>query len=337
MRNGTERTHHAGDIGKDARELVGIDDALTVVQDCFAAMAHDAARNYPVVREATGHRDAVFGVKAGCDDSAGRLGLKAGGYWPQNMARGLGNHQSSTLLFDRDTGCASALVSANYLTGIRTGAASAVATRFLARPDSRVLGLIGAGVQASYQLDATLAVRAITKVVAWDPSADNLAAFGRAVAERGLEFVAAERQQVAQQADVLITVTPSKSALVDHAWVRPGTHINAMGADTRGKQELDPALVARAALFVDEVAQALQIGECQHAFGAGLITAESLRGSLGAVVAGLCEGRRSDAEITLFDGTGVALQDLAVADLALRLARQRGCGSTVAYQDASPR
>ena len=100
-----------------------------------------------------------------------------------------------------------------------------------------------------------------------------------------------------------------------------------MGADTRGKQELDPALVAAAALFVDEAAQAISIGECQHAYDAGLITEESFRGSIGAVIEGSCDGRRTADEITLFDGTGVALQDLAVADLAVRAAVKRGLGS----------
>ena len=316
---------------QDARALVSIEAAIEAVEQAFAAMARGQARNYPVVRELVGHRDAVFGVKTGCDTAAPILGLKAGGYWPHNLAQGLGNHQSSTLLFDPDTGRASALVSANYLTGVRTGAASAIATTHRSRPDASVLGMIGAGVQSQYQLRATLAVRPIRKVCAWNPSADKLAAFGRLVQELGLEFEAADRQAVAASADILITVTPSKQALVERSWVRPGTHISAMGADTRGKQELDPQLVAAAVLFVDEAAQAISIGECQHAFSAGLITEQSFRGSLGQVIAGLCDGRRSAQEITLFDGTGVALQDLVVADLAVRLAKQRGVGSVVDY------
>ena len=316
----------------DARALVSVEDAIAAVEQTFAAMARGQARNYPVVREVVGYQDAVYGVKTGCDTSAPLLGLKAGGYWPHNLAKGLTNHQSSTVLFDPETGRASAVVSANYLTGVRTGAASAIATKYLSRPDSRVLGILGTGAQSAYQLRATLAVRPIRQVHAWDPSADNLAAFGRVVSELGLDYVPhRERQAVAAQADILITVTPSQQALIDKAWVRPGTHISAMGADTKGKQELDPALVAGAALFCDELAQAISIGECQHAYAAGLITEQSFRGSLGAVIAGLCEGRRDAQEITLFDGTGVALQDLVVADLAVRMAAQRGLGSQVDY------
>lgn len=316
----------------DARALVSVEDAIAAVEQTFAAMARGQARNYPVVREVVGYQDAVYGVKTGCDTSAPLLGLKAGGYWPHNLKQGLTNHQSSTVLFDPETGRASAVVSANYLTGVRTGAASAIASKYLSRPESSALGILGTGAQSAYQLRATLAVRPIRVVHAWDPSADNLAAFGRVVNELGLDYVPhSERQAVAAQADILITVTPSQQALVEKAWVRPGTHISAMGADTKGKQELDPALVAGAALFCDELAQAISIGECQHAYAAGLISEQSFRGSLGAVIAGLCAGRRDAQEITLFDGTGVALQDLVVADLAVRQAAARGVGQRVDY------
>lgn len=316
----------------DARALVSIEDAIAAVEGIFVAMARGQARNLPVVREAVGYRDAVFGVKTGCDTAQPLLGLKAGGYWPANLGAGLTNHQSATLLFDPQTGQASALVSANYLTGVRTGAASAIATRHLARADSEALGIIGTGAQAQYQLRATLAVRKIRRVHAWNPSPAKLEALGDVVRQLGLAFTAESScRAVAEQADVLITVTPSQQPLVDRSWVRPGTHINAMGADTRGKQELDPALVAQAAVFVDEAAQAVTIGECQHAFRAGLISERSFRGSIGEVAAGLRAGRLSRDEITLFDGTGVALQDLAVAALAVRIAGERGVGSVVDY------
>jgi alanine dehydrogenase len=316
---------------QEARVLVSIEDAIAVVEKTFAAMARGEARNYPVVREVVGYQDAVFGVKTGCDTSAPILGLKAGGYWPHNLAKGLTNHQSSTLLFDPETGRASALVSANYLTGVRTGAASAIATKYLSRPNSTLLGIIGTGAQSAYQLRATLAVRPIRKVYAWDPSAENLATFGRTVAELGLEYAPqTDCQAVTVNADILITVTPSQRALVKKSWVRAGTHISAMGADTKGKQELDPDLVAGAALFVDEAAQAITIGECQHAYRLGLIDRSRLGATLGAVIAGDA-GRSTAEEITLFDGTGVALQDLAVAALAQRRARERSLGFECEY------
>lgn len=315
-----------------ARELVSVEAAIEAVEGCFAAMAGGTARNFPVVREALGLNDAVYGVKSGIDTGAQVLGLKAGGYWPNNLALGETNHQSSTLLFDTQTGRASALVSANYLTGIRTGASSAIATKYLSRKDSTVLGIIGTGGQSLFQLLATLAVRDLTTVHAWDPVADNLERFGNEVRALGLEFHGhAKREPVLAAADIVITVTPSQTALIEKSWVKPGTHISAMGADTKGKQELDPGLVAAAALFYDELDQVKTIGEFQHAFVQGLITETNLRASIGQVIAGTSPGRQSEDEITVYDGTGVALQDLVVADLAVRVATEKGHGTHVDY------
>lgn len=314
-----------------AQELVSIEDAIEAVAATFIAMAQGKARNYPVVREVVGHADAVYGVKAGGDISAPFLGLKAGGYWPHNLPRGLTNHQSSTLMFDPETGRASGLVSANYLTGVRTGAASALATRALSRGDATVLGVIGTGGQSVHQLRATAKVRGLTRVHAWDPMPENVARFAAAVTALGLDYVAeTSPQAVAEAAEIIITVTPSQKPILLKDWIRPGTHISAMGADTKGKQELDPGLVAAARLFVDEAAQAISIGECQHAFAQGMIGAADLT-ALGAVLDGRAGGRRSEAEITLFDGTGVALQDLVVADLAMRRAIEQGRGVVVEY------
>lgn len=314
-----------------AQELVSIEDAIEAVAATFIAMAQGKARNYPVVREVVGHADAVYGVKAGADISAPFLGLKAGGYWPHNLPRGLTNHQSSTLMFDPETGRASGLVSANYLTGVRTGAASALATRALARADATVLGIIGTGGQSVHQLRATAKVRGLTRVHAWDPMPENVARFAASVTALGLDYVAeTSPQAVAEAAEIIITVTPSQKPILLKDWIRPGTHISAMGADTKGKQELDPALVAAARLFVDEAAQAISIGECQHAYAQGMIGAADLT-ALGEVLGGRAEGRRSETEITLFDGTGVALQDLVVADLAMRRAMETGRGVVVDY------
>lgn len=314
-----------------ARELVGIDDATEAVAATFRAMAAGKARNYPVVREVLGMSDAVFGVKTGADTTAPFLGLKAGGFWPGNMAKGLTNHQSATLMFDPETGRASALVSANYLTGIRTGAASALATRSLAREDAQVLGIIGTGGQSAHQLAATARVRGLTRVHAWDAMPESAARFAATVAALGLDYVAEpDAESVARKADVIITVTPSQKPILQRAWIRPGTHISAMGADTKGKQELAADLVAAAHLFVDEPAQSISIGECQHAFAAGLISEGDLT-QLGAVLNGTAQGRRSAEEVTIFDGTGVSLQDLVVADLAVKRAMETGRGTSVDY------
>jgi ornithine cyclodeaminase len=311
-------------------DLVSVEDAIAAVRRTLAAYDRDEALPYRVVREMTGHRHAVFGIKSGFDRSAMVLGLKAGGYWPENAAAGRTNHQSTILLFDPDTGMASAVVGANYLTGVRTGAASAIATAHLARIDAKTLAVIGAGVQSGYQLRATMAVVKLQTVVAWDPSAANLAALGRLATELGVAFkAAATAEEAVRCADILITATPSQAPIVMKHWVRPGTHINAMGADTIGKQELAPDLVASASIYVDAVEQAITIGECQHAFRQGLLGRDDLTHTLGGLASGRLSGRRNDDEITLFDGTGIALQDLAAAGAAVARARVRGLGIEV--------
>ena len=313
-------------------DLISIEDAIASVERSFAAFDRGQARPYPVVRESLAHRRAVFGVKSGFDASAGVLGLKAGGYWPENSGAGLSNHQSTILLFDPDTGRPSALIGANYLTGVRTGAASAIAIRHLARQDATTLSLIGAGAQAVHQVRAALAARPLRRVVAWAPTAANLESLGRQVRALGLDFTpAATAEQAVRAADILVTVTPATSAIVMKDWVRPGTHISAMGADTVGKQELAPALVATAHLVVDSVEQAITIGECQHAFLQGLLRRQDLTRTLGGLASRRLRGRRADDEITVFDSTGIALQDLAPAAEVLARARQRGLGTEVAF------
>jgi len=315
----------------EARALVAMPDAIEMVAETFAALDRAEAASYPVVRERLGTHAAVFGVKTGYDRAAGTLGLKAGGYWPHNAARGLTNHQSTTLLFDPETGRAAALVGANYLTGVRTGAAAALATRHLARPDARVLGFVGTGTQALYQLDAIRCVRPLSEVVAWNRSPARLEPFLDAVRSRGLVARAASLEETVRAADILVTATPGQEPLVRADWVRAGTHINAVGADTAGKQELEAALVAGAAVYVDSLEQAITIGECQHAVRSGLLTPERIRGTLGGLVSGRLPGRTDAAEITLFDSTGIALQDLAVAALAVRRAGERGRGIAVEF------
>lgn len=318
-----------------AARLVSVEDAIEAVAAAFAAADRGMARSFPVVREAVGHADAVFGVKTGFDgEGAGAgpvLGLKAGGYWPGNGAQGIANHQSTTLLFDPETGQPAALVGANRLTGLRTGAAAAIATRHLARPDAGTLGLIGAGGQAEHQVRAVCAVRPIRRLIASDPSEAALVRLARLAADLNLAFETADPAAVASEADVLTTVTPSRAPLFMAEAARPGTHVNAMGTDTAGKQEHDPALVAAAAVYVDDPEQAVTIGECQHAAGAGLIARDRFAGTLGGLASGRLAPTWSSGRITLFDGTGVALQDLAVCALAWRRAAAAGEGVEVAF------
>lgn len=306
--------------------LVSEADAFVAVEAVFAAMARGEAYNFPVVREALGG-GRQYGFKSGLDRVGASLGVKAGGYFPGNAGRGMINHQSSVFLFDPDTGRPLAMVGGNLLTALRTAAAAAVSIDRLARRDARVLGIVGAGHQAAFQLRAAAKVRAVDRVIAWNRSPARLAGLAAVAADLGLPFEAVGIEGM-RAADVIITITssPAFSLAADH--VRAGTHLACMGTDTVGKQEVEPALLARASVFCDEAAQSVTIGEAQHAVGAGLIDRAEIV-PLGDVVVGRHPGRRSEDEITLFDGTGVGLQDLAVAGVAVRRAAERGLGLVV--------
>lgn len=303
---------------------------FTAIEGVFGAMSRGDAYNFPVIREAIGHADALYGFKSGFDRAGLALGLKSGGYWPGNEAKGLTNHQSTVVLFDADTGRVKALVGGNLLTALRTAAASAVSIKHLARPDAKVLGMVGAGHQSAFQMRAAVEQRAFEKVVGWNFHPEMLDRLAATATELGLPFEAVSLDELGAQSDVIITITSSTAPILRSAQVKAGTHIACMGTDTKGKQEVDDLLVARATVFTDEVAQAISIGECQHAIANGLM-AEAEIAELGAVINGMHKGRTHVDEVTLFDGTGVGLQDLAVAAAVVDLAIAKGVAIEVDF------
>jgi len=313
------------------QEIVGRAEAFDAVEAVFSAMAKGDAYNFPVVREAIGHADALYGFKAGFDKASLVLGVKSGGYWPGNASKGLTNHQSTVFLFDPDSGQLIAVIAGNYLTALRTAASSAVSIAHLARKDAKVLGMVGAGHQSTFQLRAAAEQRDFERVVAWNHHLDMLPTLARVAEEIGLPFESVDRQTLCAQADVIITITSAFEPLLMRDWIKPGAHLVCMGTDTKGKQEVDPDLMAAASVFTDEVAQSITIGEPQHAVAANLL-AENDIVTIGAVINGQHPGRRSESEITLFDGTGVGLQDLAVAATAARNAREIGKGQPADIQ-----
>lgn len=310
------------------QSVVGRPEAFSAVEAVFSSMAKGGAYNFPVVREAIGHADALYGFKSGFDREGMVLGVKSGGYWPSNIDRGLTNHQSTVVLFDPDTGRLKALVGGNYLTAVRTAAAAAVSIAHLAREDARVLGMVGAGHQSGFQLRAALEQRNFEKVVAWNQRPERLSRLASICQEQGIAFEAVSPQELGAQSDVIITITSAFEPLLLVDWIKPGTHIACMGTDTKGKQEVDQMLLAKATVFTDEVAQSISIGEAQHAVASGVLSVESIT-PIGEVINDTHPGRSSAEEITLFDGTGVGLQDLAVASAAAELAEKGGLSQRV--------
>ncbi len=315
---------------KEIGALMGRKESYAAVEQVFAAMASGDAYNFPVVREAIGHADALYGFKGGFDRAGMTLGLKAGGYWPNNLeTHGVINHQSTVFLFDPDTGRAKAMVGGNLLTALRTAAASSVSINHLARKDAKVIGMVGAGHQAAFQLRAALEQRKFEKVIGWNLHPEMLPNLAKVAEDAGLPFEAVDLPGLAE-ADVIISITSSFAPSLLSQHVSDGTHVACMGTDTVGKQEVETDLIIRASVFTDEVAQAVTLGECQHAVAAGAKSEKDIR-QIGEVINGTHPGRTSAEEVTLFDGTGVGLQDLAVASAVVDLAIESGVAIEVDF------
>lgn len=241
-------------------------------------------------------------------------GVKIVNVHPGNRAVGLPTVMALTVIIDAATGEPTALLNATRLTDFRTGAAGAVAAKYLSPKQDIVLGLIGSGKQAEAQAEAISRVCGIDEIRVWSRKESSQKAFLSLFSQ--FEGRATSLEQTCD-CDVLCTTTPSTSPLVKNEWIAGGMHINAIGADAPGKQELDPAILARARVFIDDYEQATHSGEINVPISKGLFSPEDIAGTLGEVVCGR-KRRESDAEITVFDSTGLALQDLAIAKIALK-------------------
>lgn len=299
-------------------------DVFAAVRESFALHSEGEGRGFPVVREHLSS-GGVFGIKSGDVGSQGLLGFKAAGFWPGNRSQGGEPHQATILLFDPGTGRPKCVIDGNAITTARTGAAGGVGIQLLARPESRSLCIFGSGVQARVQLETALRVLAQVEQVRYltrDGTPDL--AFETYFAKRCRLIHATDPDAAVASSDIVITATPGKGALFSKEAVRPGTHINCVGTDTQGKRELPEGLLETAFIVVDDEAQARSIGECQW-------QPEVRSVEIGHLVTGKIQIDRPLQQITIFDMTGLALQDLTVARLVQRQALARGVGTTVAW------
>jgi ornithine cyclodeaminase/alanine dehydrogenase-like protein (mu-crystallin family) len=272
-----------------------------------------------------GWRQAGEGAKAS-------FGLKAICLMPGNPARGLDAHQGIVTLFDGEIGVPTAILDASAITEVRTAAVTAVATRLLAREDSRVLAILGAGVQAKAHLDSLLGVREFDSIRVYAPTeAHARRLVARAPAGGPTVIVSASAQDAVRGADVVVTSTSSREPVLRREWLAPGTHVNAVGASSPTAREIDVETVAASALFCDSRESLRnEAGEYRLALEQGLISGEDhVRGELGEVLAGTRPGRRDPTELTLFRSLGLAVEDLAAAEHAVAGARRLGLGTEV--------
>lgn len=313
----------------DVAALLPMADAIEVVEKAMAAVSAGKT-NLPlrsIMELGGGNR---MGLMPGAMEEPACFGIKLVSLFPDNPAAGHSSHQGAMVLFEPRHGAAVAMMNAGLLTALRTAAASAVATRALARRDASVLAIVGTGEQAEHHLDAMLAVRGISEVrVAGRRTerADAFAAEARRKHPRVNVTAGTDIRAAVTRADIVCTVTSAEEPILFGEWIAPGAHLNVVGASIPSKREIDEELVARAQIFVDYRASTFaQAGEIIAALESGRIGKDHVLAEIGEVVSGASLGRTDDRAITLYRSLGIAAQDLACAHHCLGLAQERGLG-----------
>ncbi len=305
----------------DLRAVITPAIAVQSMRDAFAADGHGRAHVPAVINLDVPSHHGEFHIKTALIDGVPHVAVKIASGFYDNPARGLPSGSGLMAVFDAATGLPVALLLDNgFLTDIRTGAAGAVAADLLAPSTIAVVGVLGSGLQARYQIQCLRVVRSFSRVVAWSPSRAHLDAYIREMQAEGLDAAAvASPEAVCREADLLITATPARAPLIRGDWLRPGQHVTALGSDSPGKQELEADCLARADLVVvDRLTQCASFGELRHAIDAGLLRADRVHAELGEIAAGIKHGRTAPDQITIADLTGVGFQDTAIASAALQ-------------------
>jgi ornithine cyclodeaminase len=324
--------------GRDVARAIDMAGAIEAVRDAFVQLARGGAAVPVRTPVPVRGQDGVTLFMPAYLSGSGALGCKVVSIRPRNRDRGAPLITALVVLVDEATGSPLAAIEGGYLTALRTGAGSGVATDLLARPDARVLACFGAGAQAATQVEAVCAVRPIERVWVRSRSEETARRFAASVAGRrgipGDVRVAADPGQALAEADVVCAATTSRTPVFDGRMLRSGTHVNAVGSYTPGMQELDAESVRRARVVVDSRAGcAGEAGDLIVAMGEGAVGGPETWVEVGEIAAGLAPGRRTSDEVTLYKSVGNAAQDVAVGLLALRQAERLGLGQSVDLGD----
>lgn len=315
---------------EEIRRSVSSKDALDAVAGAFASLARGEARLPGVIYLDITEFNGDVHVKGAHLRGASHFAIKVAGGWYDNPSRGLPVGTGLVLVFSAETGAPAALLLDNgYLTDLRTGAAGALAARHLARERLSKVAMIGAGLEARFQLRALADVRELSRIEAWSRDPATAGRFAEEMrGELGADVtVAGDVESAVRGADLVVTATPAREPLVRAEWLSPGVHVTALGSDGPDKQELDVGVLARADLLVvDDLEQTAEKGELHHALEAGAMTREDVAAQLGDLVTGAHPGRTDDEQISVADLTGVGVQDVGVAALTLERAEAGGLG-----------
>lgn len=334
----------------DTEKLLDMKTVLEKVETAYKLKASKNAALWPLIfHEFQPGSD--MDIKSGYLSDADIFGLKLVSWYGENSHKNIPQLIGTVMVFNIHTGAPKAILSAEHITCMRTGAAGAIGAKYLAKNDSKSLMMVGTGNQAAYQIAATLIVMPnIEKVYLYNPINQNDAEkFKNTISKRlntdflnysdeklvneikekfNVSFeVVTDIEKATGESDIIITATPSRKAMIKKEWVKPGTHFSCVGSDMSGKQEIDEQLFATARVFTDDIAQSISVGEAEKAVTTGVITSENIISEIGTVISGTISGRLTDNDITIFDSTGIALQDLITADYAISKAKEMSIGT----------
>ncbi len=314
----------------EVEELLDMEDCIDAMAGALAALAREELTMPLRSMFAPPGQDNLIGLmpshRAG---SSTVYALKTVCVFPDNPRRGLDAHQGTVTLFDGETGEVRALLNASAITAIRTAAVSGVATRLLAREDTRVLGILGAGVQARSHLDAMQVVRSFDEIRVYSPTREHVEAVAAlAPSARAVESA----EEAVRGADVVVTATNASEPVLPRDWLAPGAHVNSVGGRPPKMRELHANSNAASAFYVDRrESTQTEAGDYIDALEQGAIGPDHIRGELGEVLIGTRPGRQSSDELTVFRSMGLAVEDLAAAEYVVRRAQETGAGTTVEF------
>lgn len=309
------------------RRLIGMRDVLKAVEKAFIfygrGFAHMPSKIYLHLDKYNGDFRAMPAYIEGIEAA----GIKWVNVHPKNRRFGLPAVMATIILNDPQNGFPLCIMDATLITNLRTGASGGIAAKYLARKDSSVVGLVGCGAQARTQLLALKELFKIRLVRVWGNKIEYARKFLKDTRHLGLDMEIKEKiSDCVKYADIVVTTTPARKPIVKSIWIKDGTHINAIGADAKGKEELQPKLLKKAKIVVDDYKQAYHSGEINVPLSKGIITKKDIYASLGEILTGKKKGRTTQKEITIFDSTGLAIQDIAVADLVYKRALKKKVG-----------
>jgi len=311
--------------------LISMKEVIATVEEAYEAFNSDQVVQPPYMGIHLPPPRGEIDFKVGYHKSGEVISMKAssGGFIDNPAAHGVPTGMGTILLFDAMSCALVCVMDGSLITGLRTGAAGAISVKALARKNAKTITSIGTGNQARMQIRAIHEVLKIEAIHAWDSDPDTLSRYKADIeSELGIAVVAAGSKKAAvEQADILITTTRGKGSLVEASWVKPGTHIVAIGTDQRGKQELDPEIFRNAKIVNDSIEQCTEKGETWHPLARNIISRDDIHAEIGEILLGRKPGRESEDEVTIFDSTGMAIQDITTAARIYRNAMDRKVGT----------